>query len=677
MIKQLKSFFSNKSLLVFGVMFFLLALLRILNPNYIESITHLSLDSYQKIFKHKLTNTPVVIVDIDEKSIGAIGQFPWNRKVFGDLTKILNENGASVIAFDIFFSEHDKQNPQEILKAFNLKKSSRLGKEISKLPNNDEYFLQQIQSGNIVLPIVGLVQEPTNSTKQKPKAKYIIKGKDPKQSIFSFAHHLTSLEKINIHAKGIGSISVISGTDGILRKVPLLLNIQNEIFPSISIEALRIKEKQKNILIQSSELGIEAIKLRPFTIQTNPNAMFWVKYKEPLKQQYISAVDILENKINPETFKGKTILVGSSAQGLFDFVKTPAGLVIPGVEVHANIIENIINQDVLQRDTNSFLIEFAILILGMIFSFFFADNARPKWSIVFYLGMVLMVLVLGSSLYQNNLLVDISYPIFSITILFMSGLYLRYLRENAMSQEFEKKQMLLKQEREIAGEVQKKLFPVLEKSEERIYGANVPARDVSGDYFDIIKINQHEFYFTLADVSGKGIKAGILMASASAVFKSLAKTNNSISNISLRMNNQVSESSYQGMFVTAVIGKVNLETGDVEFINHGHEPIMVVDQAKQFKYIESSFPPLGIIPTDDESFFETTKQNFKGKNLLIYTDGITEGYLNNGSGLGASGYETIITKSKETNPKKIITLVIEALQSDYLRDDITCLGIKI
>ena len=78
----------------------------------------------------------------------------------------------------------------------------------------------------------------------------------------------------------------------------------------------------------------------------------------------------MENKINPETFKGKIILVGSSAQGLFDFVKTPTGLVIPGVEVHANIIENIINQDVLQRDTNSFLIEFAILILGMIFSFF-------------------------------------------------------------------------------------------------------------------------------------------------------------------------------------------------------------------------------------------------------------------------------------------------------------------
>ena len=97
------------------------------------------------------------------------------------------------------------------------------------------------------------------------------------------------------------------------------------------------------------------------------------------------------------------------------------------------------------------------------------------------------------------------------------------------------------------------------------------------------------------------------MASASAVFKSLAKTNVSISNIALRMNNQVSESSYQGMFITAVIGKINLETGDMEYINHGHEPVMVVNKEKNYEYLESSFPPLGIMPVEDENFFETTK----------------------------------------------------------------------
>ena len=80
---------------------------------------------------------------------------------------------------------------------------------------------------------------------------------------------------------------------------------------------------------------------------------------------------------------------------------------------------------------------------------------------------------------------------------------------------------------------------------------------------------------------------------------------------------------------------------------------------------------------DDENFFETTKQNFKGKSIFIYTDGVTEGYLKNGLELGVSGFEKIVTESKETNPKKIINLVIQALKSSYLRDDLSCLGIKI
>ena len=404
--------------------------------------------------------------------------------------------------------------------------------------------------------------------------------------------------------------------------------------------------------------------------------MFWIKQKKPKKNQYISAFDVLEKKFEKNIFKNKIVLIGSSAQGIFDFAKISTGDTIPGVEVHANIIENIFNNQILKRSSSSILVEVFILILGTIFAFFFADNAKPKSSILFYLLLIFIILAFGFGSYKQNYLIDISYPIFAITIMFLSGLYLRYLRENEIAISFEKKQIILKQEREIAGEVQKKLFPKLDEKEERIYGANIPARDVSGDYFDVIKINKDEFYFTLADVSGKGIKAGILMASASAVFKSLAKTNVPISNISLRMNNQVSESSYQGMFITAVIGRINLKTGDMEYINHGHEPVMVANQEKNFKYLESSFPPLGIMPIDDESFFESTKENFKGKNIFIYTDGVTEGYLSNGLELGVKGFEEIINKSNDINPKEVITSIVDLLKSDYLRDDITCLGIQ-
>ena len=676
MIKKIKSFFLNKSLIIFGLLFFFILLIRLANLDYVKSITNLSLDSYQKIFKYELKETPVIIVDVDEKSLGKIGQFPWNRKIFGNLVKILKENGASVISFDIFFSEEDKQNPNQILDAYNLDPKSSLANDILKLPNSDDFFLDQIKNSNVVMPILGLVQKPVNLRKQKSKARFIKRGEDPKKYIYSFGYALTSLKKINDQTQGIGNISIVSDTDAVLRKAPLLINIQNEILPSLSIETLRLFKNQKNILIQSNSTGIESIKLRPYTIKTDANAMFWIKYKKSKNNQYISAFDVLEKKFESNLFKNKIILIGSSAQGIFDFVKISTGNTIPGVEVHANIIENIFNNQILKRNLNSILVEIIILILGTIFAFFFADNAKPKHSILFYLLLIFITFGIGFGSYSQNYLIDISYPIFAVTIMFLSGLYLRYLRENQIALEFERKQIVLKQEREIAGEVQKKLFPDLDEKEERIYGSNIPARDVSGDYFDIIKINDNEFYFTLADVSGKGIKAGILMASASAVFKSLAKTNVSISNIALRMNNQVSESSYQGMFITAVIGKINLETGDMEYINHGHEPVMVVNQEKKYEYLESSFPPLGIMPIEDENFFETTKENFKGKNIFIYTDGVTEGYLTNGSELGVKGFEDIINKTKEANPKTVITTLVNLLKSDYLRDDITCLGIK-
>jgi|TARA_B110000285_G_C15139697_1_gene629882 adenylate cyclase len=676
MIKKIKSFFLNKSLVIFALLFFVILLIRLANLDYVQSITNLSLDSYQKIFKYELAETPVIIVDVDEKSLGKIGQFPWNRKIFGDLVKTLKESGASVISFDIFFSEEDKQNPNQILKAYNLNRESSLASEILKLPNNDDYFLNQIKNSNVVMPILGLVQKPINLQNQKSKAKFINRGEDPRKYTYSFAHGLTSLKKINDQTSGIGNISVVNDTDAVLRKAPLLVSIQNELFPSLSIETLRLFKKQKNILVQSDTVGINSIKLRPYTIKTDANAMFWIKYKKPKKNQYISAFDVLEKKFEKNIFKNKIVLIGSSAQGIFDFAKISTGDTIPGVEVHANIIENIFNNQILKRSSSSILVEVFILILGTIFAFFFADNAKPKSSILFYLLLIFIILAFGFGSYKQNYLIDISYPIFAITIMFLSGLYLRYLRENEIAISFEKKQIILKQEREIAGEVQKKLFPKLDEKEERIYGANIPARDVSGDYFDVIKINKDEFYFTLADVSGKGIKAGILMASASAVFKSLAKTNVPISNISLRMNNQVSESSYQGMFITAVIGRINLKTGDMEYINHGHEPVMVANQEKNFKYLESSFPPLGIMPIDDESFFESTKENFKGENIFIYTDGVTEGYLSNGLELGVKGFEEIINKSNDINPKEVITSIVDLLKSDYLRDDITCLGIQ-
>ena len=678
--KKFNYFLKSKPLLSFIFLFSLLIILRFINPSYIQSISNFSFDTYQKIFHYELKESPVVIIDVDENSLGQIGQFPWNRKVFADLIDQMVAAKPSTIVFDIFFSEEDKQNPTEIVKSYKIDKESNLGKELLKLPNNDNLFLEKIKNNNIALPILGQIEKPLKVVDRKPIVTFITKGTDPKNFIYKFPYNLSSLEKINEQAKGLGSISVVNDTGGIFRKAPLLINIQDQIFPSLAIEALRLHLKQKNILIETSTSGVEAIKLRPYNISTNPNAMLWIKFKKPMKDQYVSAVDILNNKFDKKKLEGKILLIGSSAQGLFDFVGVSNGKVIPGVEVHANIIENIINNDYLHRDNYTFLIEMIMMIIGMLLAYFFAGNVKPKFSIFSYIFILIVITIVGFSFYKfKNQLIDISYPIFCVNILFFNRLYFRYVEENKIALVNFQKQLVLKQEREIAGEVQKKLFPEIDENEKHIFARNIPARDVSGDYYDFTKINDHEFYFTLADVSGKGVKAGILMANAAAVFRSLTRLKMSVSSIAFNMNNQVADSSYQGMFITAVIGKANTQTKEVEFINLGHEPIMIFDNNFKFDYIKSDFPPLGVMTMDDESFFATTKMNLNNKTLLVYTDGVTEGYIAEGVELTVKGIEEIVKNTSISSPKVAINKICEKLSDkvEKLRDDITCLGIKV
>jgi len=463
-----------------------------------------------------------------------------------------------------------------------------------------------------------------------------------------------------------------------LRSLPILLKIDGDIWPSLSLETLRLLHKNKSILIQSSESGIKTIRTKNYSFNTDPNAIVHINYKKFGKDKYISAVDILNDKISKNIIKDKIILIGSSAQGLFDFVKIPSGKVIPGVETHAHAIENIINNDFIIKNLKTDIIEIIILLISLILVLIIPKKVNPKLSIVFFVGLCVFLITSSLVFYQFNYFIDIFYTTLGSAFLFLVTLYFRYLQENEIAIENEKKQIVLKKEREIAGEVQKKLFPKEFEQKNILYAKNVPARDVSGDYYDYIKISEDEFYFTLADVSGKGVKAGILMANAAAVFRSMAKLNKEVSTIARYINNQVADSSYQGMFITAVVGKYNIKEKKIEYINLGHEPIMVYDENFNFEYYKSTLPPLGIMAMDNDDFFQTNEISLENKNLVIYTDGVTEGYLENNQELEAKGVEKEIIDNKFKSPEAIIEHLSDILtkRKEPLRDDITCLIIS-
>jgi CHASE2 domain-containing sensor protein len=652
------------------VLLIFLFLIKIQDSNFVRKVENISYDAYQSFFIEKSTFEDVVIIDIDEKSIGEIGQFPWRRDIFADLIQKLNQYGVSVITFDVFFSEEDKQNPKKILEEFNINNDNVI--------DSDEKLLKSIQLSNVVLPVLGDISMYNKNNSSKPKTNIISKGKDVSNYTYSFKNKITSLEKFNNAAKGVGTISYLDSPDAVLRSVPIFLKIADDIWPALSLETLRVLHGHKSILINSDETGINLIKTRKYQIKPNPNAIVHINYKKFNRENYIPAVDVLNLKINENKLKNKIAIIGSSAQGLFDFVKIPNGNVIPGVETHAHLIENIINNDFIIKNIYTTIAENLLLIISLILALIIPNKILPKFSIVFFAGLVFILLSSSIITYQFNYFVDVFYIILSSSLLFLTTLYFRYLRENEIALDNEKKQIILKQEREIAGEVQKKLFPEVFEDSKLIYARNIPARDVSGDYYDYIRVNENEIYFTLADVSGKGIKAGILMANASSVFRSLAKLEKPLSTIARYVNNQVSDSSYQGMFITAVIGKINIQKKEVEYINHGHEPIMIFDKNYNFEYIKSSLPPLGIMKFDDDSFFQTSIKNIEDKILLIYTDGVTEGYLKNDEELGVKGFENLIKDNKFNNSKNIIDKVCEILDNrSKLRDDITCIGINI
>ena len=652
-----------------------LIFLKVFNTNLVEKISLINYDFYQKVIV-KGEVEGISIIDIDEKSLAIIGQFPWRRDVYAKILENINKYEPAAVAFDIFFSEEDRQNPKDLL--LQLKLSNDQLKNIDVL-DSSEIFINSLKSSKVILPVVGTIKDSLAENNSKPKLRIISKGSDSREYLYKFRNKITSLEKINNNADGIGSISTLPGIDGIIRKVPLLLSLNNVIWPSLSLEAIRVSNNQKNLLIETDESGIKTIKTRKNIFRTDRNGIINIKFKNFSKQNYISAIDIINNDFKKEKIQDKIILIGSSAQGLFDIVKISNGKVVPGVEVHAHIISNIINEDSIIKNTYTRSIENALFFFILMFLVMVPKKVEPKFSFFIFLISIFLINGLSIFLFYQNIYIDTFFTSISGAIIFMTALYLRYLDENLIALENEKKQLVLKKEREIAGDVQKKLFPSNKVLEKFVYAKNTPAKDVSGDYYDYYQVNENEFFFTLADVSGKGIKAGILMANAASVFRSLVKMNESLSKTAMFINNQVKDSSYQSMFITAIIGKINIEKKEMEYVNLGHEPMMILDKSFNFEYIEATLPPLGMMMVKNESHFKTNTINISEKTILIYTDGVTEGYIKDKDELTVEGFENEIKNINSLDPKTVIDHVSSLLtnNTNSLRDDITCLGIRL
>ena len=228
----------------------------------------------------------------------------------------------------------------------------------------------------------------------------------------------------------------------------------------------------------------------------------------------------------------------------------------------------------------------------------------------------------------------------------------------------------MQKEVEIVGEIQKSLLSSNKKEPFPLAGINIPAKVVSGDFYNFNDLGDGKYGFGVADVSGKGIKSSLLMSKASSLYSCLSKTNFSPASLLTQLNNEICETISRGMFVTMLIGTYDIEAKELLLASAGHEPPIILNNKNEFSNFNEAGPPLGIVP---KTKYLEYKINFDQSSMYIFTDGITEIKNPQGEELGSLGFQNYITKYKDKpNNERLKLIIDDVLSSKYMqKDDLT------
>ncbi len=342
----------------------------LINPLPLQVLRNAVFDQYQRWHPRTYEPVPVRIVDVDDESLRRLGQWPWPRTRIAELIRRLQDAGAVAISFDVMFAEEDRTSPKSIVAIWNL--TGEMRERLLGNPDHDQVMAQAMRRGGVVLAFAGTV----DGTKTRPPVqpfRVVNSGEPALPYLYTFKGAESSLELLERAAAGIGTISFIPDPDGVVRRVPLLVRVGDQVMPSLTAESLRVGLKQRNYVVKTvpqKGVGLQEIRVGDVTIPTTANGEMWVhytRYSAPgsaESKRYIPAWQLFEGKYPQGSLDGHVVLIGVSAQGLFDLRSNPRGDIMPGVEAHAQALEQILSDKYLQRPSWARGLEALTIIVG-------------------------------------------------------------------------------------------------------------------------------------------------------------------------------------------------------------------------------------------------------------------------------------------------------------------------
>jgi len=418
------------------LLLFALVPLRILDPGPLEEIRLRTFDLFQVLRPREQTIRPVVIVDIDEASLKEIGQWPWPRTIVANLITRITQAGAVATGFDVIFAEPDRMSPAVAAESFRgLDEETRA--KLSSLPSNDDVLAAAIKQGRVVVGQVGAsTPQPRTQTEKKLETGFAILGADPTPYLVTFPGLLRNILPLEQAAAGRGLFSIVPESDGIIRRVPMIMEAQDSLVPALTMEMLRVVTHAGAIQVRTAEAGVKSVQVPGLVVPTDDRGQIWVHFNKHDPARYVSAKDVLQGNLPPDRLRGKLVLIGTSATGLLDIKTTPVEAAMPGVEVHAQILESVLTKSPLTYPEYAIGAEIVIAVLFGLAIIVAAPMLSA--STVIALGVVLIACLIGMSWYffvENSLLIDFTYPLMSSWLIYLVLTFVNYFREQKQRQQ--------------------------------------------------------------------------------------------------------------------------------------------------------------------------------------------------------------------------------------------------
>lgn len=402
------------------VLVLLVAALRIADPYPVRSLRLFYFDYLQRIGPRSYADLPVRIVDIDETSLAALGQWPWPRDRLAELVRRLSDDyGAAAIAFDVLFPEPDRLSVARLLTQPSVAALLPAPPPPSALAalDNDRAFAQSMEGRRVVLGVAEA--GPGRPTPPYGKAGIVQIGAAPASGLVRLQSTTGLLDGLAQAAAGVGGINVgPADSSEVVRTMPMLWQTVAGPLPNLSLEALRVALGETTAQIigtPGSDGVVSAIGLGDYRIPTTADGQMWLHYRREDRRLYVSAADVLAPGIDPALkarLEGHIVLVGTSAAGLLDIRATPLGQTVPGVSIHAQALEQILAGDYLQR--GDFQAGLEIVAFACLSAVVVSVMSMTGPAVSMLAGAAAAALVLTSSwgFFRHGVLFDATFPMF-------------------------------------------------------------------------------------------------------------------------------------------------------------------------------------------------------------------------------------------------------------------------